>query len=133
MTRCTFPRSLSFSAPSLLGYGSKHKLSSRRNRKKSGELPELFPLALRISRLNGLPTRIGGEKMRIRARAFPALLALAVSTAAMMAPKPVMASDEGHFDRTLAVSGPVDLDVQTGSGEITVRVGDSAKVEVHGR
>ncbi len=71
--------------------------------------------------------------MRIRARAFPALLALAVSTAAMMASKPVMASDEGHFDRTLAVSGPVDLDVQTGSGEITVRVGDSAKVEVHGR
>ena len=71
--------------------------------------------------------------MRIRARAFPALLALAVAIAAMMGSKPVMASDEGHFDRTLAVSGPVDLDVQTGSGEITVRVGDSTKVEVHGR
>lgn len=51
----------------------------------------------------------------------------------LAASRPIMASDEGHFDRTLAVTGPVDLDVQTGSGEITVRVGDSTKVEVHGR
>jgi Toastrack DUF4097 len=71
--------------------------------------------------------------MRIRARAFPALLALALAMATMLAAKPAMAGDDGHFDRTLAVTGPVDLDVQTGSGEITVRVGDSAKVEVHGR
>ncbi|MGA7853966.1 MAG: DUF4097 family beta strand repeat-containing protein [Candidatus Acidiferrales bacterium] len=71
--------------------------------------------------------------MRIRARAFPALLALMLSFAATMVSRPALASDEGHFDRTLAVTGPVDLDVQTGSGEITVRVGDSAKVEVHGR
>ncbi len=71
--------------------------------------------------------------MRIRARVFPALLALVFSLAVTMASKPVLASDEGRFDRTLAVTGPVDLDVQTGSGEITVRVGDSAKVEVHGR
>jgi DUF4097 and DUF4098 domain-containing protein YvlB len=71
--------------------------------------------------------------MRIRARAFPALLALAFSLAVTMASKPALASDEGHFDRMLAVTGPVDLDVQTGSGEITVRVGDSAKLEVHGR
>ncbi|MGC1969643.1 MAG: DUF4097 family beta strand repeat-containing protein [Candidatus Acidiferrales bacterium] len=71
--------------------------------------------------------------MRIPARAFPALLALVLTLAVTMASRPALASDEGHFDRTLAVSGPVDLDVQTGSGEITVRVGDSAKVEVHGR
>jgi DUF4097 and DUF4098 domain-containing protein YvlB len=71
--------------------------------------------------------------MRIRARAFPALLALTFSMAVMAASRPAMASDEGHFDRTLAVTGPVDLDVETGSGNITVRVGDSAKVEVHGR
>ncbi|MFY9803283.1 MAG: DUF4097 family beta strand repeat-containing protein [Candidatus Acidiferrales bacterium] len=71
--------------------------------------------------------------MRIRARLFPALLALSISVAMLAASRPIMASDEGHFDRTLAVTGPVDLDVQTGSGEITVRVGDSTKVEVHGR
>jgi hypothetical protein len=71
--------------------------------------------------------------MRIRVRAFPVLLALALSFAATMASRSALASDEGHFDRTLTVTGPVDLDVQTGSGEITVHVGDSAKVEVHGR
>ncbi len=71
--------------------------------------------------------------MRIRVRAFPALLGLVLSLAATMASRPALASDEGRFDRTLAVTGPVDLDIQTGSGEITVRVGDSAKVEVHGR
>jgi DUF4097 and DUF4098 domain-containing protein YvlB len=71
--------------------------------------------------------------MKIRARAFPALLAMVLSLAATMLSRPALASDEGHFDRTLAVTGPVDLDVQTGSGEITIRVGDSVKVEVHGR
>jgi DUF4097 and DUF4098 domain-containing protein YvlB len=71
--------------------------------------------------------------MRIRTRAFPALLALVLSLAATMASRPAMASDDGHFDRTLTVTGAVDLDVQTGSGDITVRMGDSSKVEIHGR
>ena len=71
--------------------------------------------------------------MRIRTRTFPALLALLWSLAATMASRPALASDDGHFDRTLTVSGAVDLDVQTGSGEITVRTGDSSKVEIHGR
>jgi len=70
--------------------------------------------------------------MRIRTCTFPALLALVLSIAATMAARPALASDEGHFDRTLTVTGAVDLDVQTGSGEITVRTGDSSKVEIHG-
>jgi DUF4097 and DUF4098 domain-containing protein YvlB len=41
--------------------------------------------------------------------------------------------DDGHFDRTLTVSGAVDLDVQTGSGDIVVKTGDSSKVEIHGK
>jgi len=49
-------------------------------------------------------------------------LCLAVSTQAA----------EGHFTRTLQVSGPVDLEVQTGSGTIEVRNGDSASVRVSG-
>ncbi len=64
-------------------------------------------------------------------RTFPALLALVMMAA--WAAVPVRASEEGHFDRTLAVSGPVDLDVQTGSGNITIRTGDSNKVEVHAK
>jgi DUF4097 and DUF4098 domain-containing protein YvlB len=41
--------------------------------------------------------------------------------------------EDGHFDRTLTVSGAVDLDIQTGSGDIVVRTGDSSKVEIHGK
>lgn len=41
-------------------------------------------------------------------------------------------SVKGHFDRTLKVTGPVDLEVQTGSGSITVRPGTSGTMEVHG-
>jgi DUF4097 and DUF4098 domain-containing protein YvlB len=39
---------------------------------------------------------------------------------------------EGHFDRTLQVSGAVSLDVTTGSGDITVKPGSSNQVVVHG-
>jgi hypothetical protein len=44
---------------------------------------------------------------------------------------PVRAA-EGHFTRTLQVSGPVDLEVQTGSGSIEVRTGDSSTVRISG-
>jgi hypothetical protein len=39
---------------------------------------------------------------------------------------------EGSFDRTLTVSGPVDLDISTGSGSIRIRAGGSSAVLVHG-
>lgn len=39
-------------------------------------------------------------------------------------------ADTGSFDRTLQVSGAVDLDVTTGSGNITVRAGGSGTVHV---
>jgi DUF4097 and DUF4098 domain-containing protein YvlB len=42
------------------------------------------------------------------------------------------AAVEGNFDRTLHVSGHVDLEVQSGSGNITVHQGDSNSVVVHG-
>ena len=69
--------------------------------------------------------------MKFRPHMFLALPILAI--AAAFATVPAMASDEGHFDRTLAVTGAVDLDVQTGSGDITVRPGDSSKVEIHAK
>jgi DUF4097 and DUF4098 domain-containing protein YvlB len=40
---------------------------------------------------------------------------------------------EGTFTRTLTVTGPVDLDVSTGSGDITVRVGEPGQVQVTGK
>jgi len=42
-------------------------------------------------------------------------------------------SAEGTFQRTLNVSGPVDLDVSTNSGRIEIRAGTSSRVEVRGR
>jgi hypothetical protein len=41
-------------------------------------------------------------------------------------------SAEGSFDRTLKVTGPVDLDVTTGSGSVTVRSGAAGAVRIHG-
>ena len=39
---------------------------------------------------------------------------------------------EGHFVRAVQVSGAVDLEVQTGSGTIDVRTGDSSTVRITG-
>lgn len=39
---------------------------------------------------------------------------------------------EGHFQRSLKVTGPVDLSLQTGAGSITVRTGGNSTVEVKG-
>src|SRR5271169_4143318 len=39
---------------------------------------------------------------------------------------------EGHFDRTLTVSGVVHLDLATGSGDITIKSGSSNQVVVRG-
>ena len=70
--------------------------------------------------------------MKVRMRAFPVLLVFVALSVALTA-FPVFAASQGHFDRTLTVTGAVDLDVQTGSGEITLRTGDSTKVEIHAR
>ena len=43
-----------------------------------------------------------------------------------------LARTGGHFDRTLQVSGAVSLDVNTGSGDITIKTGSSNQVVVHG-
>ena len=41
-------------------------------------------------------------------------------------------SAEGRFDRTLTVTGPVDLEVTTGSGKIEIRSGAASVVKVYG-
>jgi DUF4097 and DUF4098 domain-containing protein YvlB len=69
--------------------------------------------------------------MRSLVRALPLILTVALFAA--LNAVPARADAQGQFDRTLSVNGPVDLDVQTGSGEIVVRPGDSSKVEIHGR
>ncbi len=45
---------------------------------------------------------------------------------------PAFAAVTGRFDRTLKVSGAVQLEVETGSGDISVRKGDDGSVRVYG-
>jgi DUF4097 and DUF4098 domain-containing protein YvlB len=49
-----------------------------------------------------------------------------------LAAVPALAAREGTFHRSLDVTGPVDIDLTTGSGNITVRTGGNGKVEITG-
>jgi len=66
-------------------------------------------------------------------RLFVALAACALVALAA----PVWASSdetaEGRFERTLSVSGAVDLNVRTGSGSVTVTTGSGSQVQVVGK
>ena len=42
-----------------------------------------------------------------------------------------LGSDSGTFDRTLPVSGPVDLDVRSDPGGVAITTGSSTSVRVH--
>jgi Toastrack DUF4097 len=59
---------------------------------------------------------------------------LVIALAVLFASTVVYASTpQGTFDRTLQVSGPVDLEVLTHSGDITIRAGSSGSVSIHGK
>jgi Putative adhesin len=64
-----------------------------------------------------------------RATSLMAVLVLALAVSSL----PLQAAATGHFERTLQVSGPVDLEVSSGSGEITVRTGANNSVSVSAR
>jgi DUF4097 and DUF4098 domain-containing protein YvlB len=70
--------------------------------------------------------------MKSRVRVSPMFLILIMTAICVAVPARAFAAQDGHFDRTLNVAGAVDLTIQTGSGNISVRTGDSSKVEVHG-
>ncbi len=56
----------------------------------------------------------------------------ALGLAALVAGAALSAAEaDGSFDRSFSVSGPVDLDVQTDSGGITVTAGPSGFVRIH--
>jgi len=55
------------------------------------------------------------------------LVVLLASTFAMAS------TPQGTFDKTFSVSGPVDLEVETHSGDITVRSGPAGSVSIHGK
>ena len=60
--------------------------------------------------------------------AVVALVVLFTSSAAL-----AWNSPQGTFDRTLSVSGPVDLEVLTHAGDVRIRAGSSGSVQIHGK
>jgi hypothetical protein len=66
-------------------------------------------------------------------RNYSAILAVVfVVSLACLLPMSVAASSEGSFQRTLQVTGPVNLDLNIGSGSVNVRTGSSSEVQVTG-
>ena len=51
----------------------------------------------------------------------------------LLLPTLMFARVEGQFDRTLTVSGAVNLDLTTGSGEVMIKTGSGNQVVIHGR
>lgn len=50
----------------------------------------------------------------------------------LLASVSAFARSEGHFERTLTVSGAVNLDLTTGSGEVTIKTGGASQVVIRG-
>ena len=69
--------------------------------------------------LSSAPARFAG---------LPIALAVCLSTTTAFASTP-----QGTFERTLSVSGPVDLEVLTHSGDVTVRSGPAGSVSIRGK
>ena len=51
----------------------------------------------------------------------------------LLLPTLMFARVEGQFDRTLTVSGTVNLDLTTGSGSVMIKTGGANQVVIHGR
>jgi hypothetical protein len=66
----------------------------------------------------------------IPARSSILAIALAVLLASTFA---AASTPQGHFERTLQVSGPVDLEVQTGSGDVIVHSGAAGSVSIRAK
>jgi hypothetical protein len=58
---------------------------------------------------------------------------LILLTAVLASTSAFASTPQGEFDRSFQVSGPVDLEAMTHSGDITVRTGPAGSVTVHGR
>lgn len=66
---------------------------------------------------------------RIATRASVALMAMALTASGVA----FASTPQGTFDKTFQVSGAVDLDVQTHSGDVIVRNGPAGTVSIHGK
>jgi len=60
-------------------------------------------------------------------------LALAAALVVLFTSAAFASSPQGSFEKTLTVNGPVDLEVFTHSGDVTVRAGSSGSVSIRGK
>jgi hypothetical protein len=60
-------------------------------------------------------------------------LAVVIAMTAVLTTAALARTPDATFDRTLQVSGPVDLEVLTRSGDVTVRAGSSGSIVIHGK
>lgn len=60
-------------------------------------------------------------------------ITVAITALICLQASPALAAAEGHFQRALQVTGPVHLELTTGSGSVEVRTGSSSQVQVTGR
>ena len=60
-------------------------------------------------------------------------LALAAALVVLFTSAAFASSPQGTFEKTLTVNGPVDLEVLTHSGDVTVRAGSSGSVFIRGK
>jgi len=58
---------------------------------------------------------------------------LAIGICVLLATVAAAASEQGHFERNLSVSGTADLEVLTRSGNVTVRSGSAGSIKIIGR
>jgi DUF4097 and DUF4098 domain-containing protein YvlB len=63
----------------------------------------------------------------------PSVFACAIAALLCLQASPAAAIAEGSFQRTLQVTGPVHMELTTGSGNVQVRTGNSTEVQVTGR
>jgi hypothetical protein len=56
----------------------------------------------------------------------------AVLLSILLVPVLLHARSEGHFDRTLSITGAVNFDLTTGSGDVIIKAGGTNQVVVHG-
>jgi hypothetical protein len=70
------------------------------------------------------------SRNRVPARSSFLLVGLAVLLASTLA---TASTPQGHFEKTFQVSGPVNLEVQTNSGDVIVRSGGSGSVSIRAK
>ena len=58
---------------------------------------------------------------------------VAMTSLLLASPALFASTPQGTFDKTFQVNGPVDLEVLTRSGDVTVRAGSSGSVVIHGK